>query len=149
MTGVRWEDLFCDLEAQLDAAADASWQADVSDQARAERGSVLIEERLRGARSPLRLRLVDGSRLTAGVTDAGEGWVLLRRLGAEPWEIARDRESAEAGFAGLPRDADHRDDWISALVAHPRAIQRPIILLDDGTAVVARDPETLDRVLGT
>jgi len=74
---------------------------------------------------------------------------VLARLGAEPWEIARERESAEAGFGDLPRDAAHRDDWVSALVSHPRAIQRPIILLDDGTAVVARDPETLDRVLGT
>jgi arsenate reductase len=74
---------------------------------------------------------------------------VLGRLGAEPWEIARDKESREAEFAGLPRDAAHRGDWIAALVAHPRAIQRPIILLDDGTAVVARDPETLDRILGT
>lgn len=74
---------------------------------------------------------------------------VLRRLGAEPWEIARDKESAEGGFAGVPRDAAHRDDWVAALCAHPRAIQRPIILLDDGTAVVARDAETLDRVLGT
>ena len=73
---------------------------------------------------------------------------VLARLGAEPWDIARERESAEAGFADLPRDAEHRDDWIAALVAHPRAIQRPIILLDDGTAVVARDPETLERILG-
>ena len=73
---------------------------------------------------------------------------VLARLGAEPWEIARERESAEAGFADLPRDADHREDWIAALVAHPLAIQRPIILLDDGTAVVARDPATLERILG-
>ena len=65
---------------------------------------------------------------------------MLARLGAEPWDIARGRESAEAGFADLPRDADHRDDWVAALAAHPRAIQRPIILLDDGTAVVVRDP---------
>ncbi|HEX6150967.1 arsenate reductase [Nocardioides sp.] len=74
---------------------------------------------------------------------------VLRRLGAEPWDIAREKESADAGFADLPRDADHRDDWVAALSSNPRAIQRPIILLDDGTAVVARDPETLDRVLGT
>jgi arsenate reductase len=74
---------------------------------------------------------------------------LLGRLGAEPWEIARDAESREAGFGDLPRDAGHRGEWVAALCAHPRAIQRPIILLDDGTAVVARDPETLDRVLGT
>ena len=73
---------------------------------------------------------------------------LLRRLDAEPWEIARDRESQEAGFGALPRDEAHRDAWIDALAAHPRAIQRPIILLDDGTAVVARDAETLDRILG-
>lgn len=74
---------------------------------------------------------------------------VLGRLGAEPWEVAREAESAAAGFAGLPRDADHRDDWVAALCAHPRAIQRPIVLLDDGTAVVARDAEPLDRVLGT
>jgi arsenate reductase len=73
---------------------------------------------------------------------------VLRRLDAEPWEVAREKESADAQFADLPRDGAHRDDWIAALVAHPRAIQRPIILLDDGTAVVARDAETLDRVLG-
>jgi arsenate reductase (glutaredoxin) len=41
----------------------------------------------------------------------------------EPWEIARERESAEAGFAGLPRDAAHRDDWIDSLAAHPRCIR--------------------------
>lgn len=74
---------------------------------------------------------------------------VLQRLGAEPWEIARERESADAGFADLPRDSGHREEWIAALVAHPRAIQRPIVLLDDGTAVVARDPETLDRILGS
>lgn len=73
---------------------------------------------------------------------------ILARLGAEPWDIAREQESAAAGFWALPRDAAHRGDWVAALVAHPRAIQRPIILLDDGTAVVARDAETLDRILG-
>jgi arsenate reductase len=73
---------------------------------------------------------------------------VLGRLDAQPWEVARERESREAGFADLPRDTHHRDDWVAALIAHPRAIQRPIILLDDGSAVVARDPETLDRVLG-
>lgn len=74
---------------------------------------------------------------------------VLRRLGAEPWEIARERESADAGFDTLPRDAAHRDDWVAALARHPRAIQRPIILLDDGTAAIARDSATLNRILGT
>ena len=73
---------------------------------------------------------------------------VLRRLDAEPWDIAREQESGSAGFGDLPRDFDHRDDWIAGLVAHPRAIQRPIILLDDGTAVVARDAASLDRIIG-
>jgi arsenate reductase len=66
----------------------------------------------------------------------------------EPWEVARPKESREAGFADLPQDPAHRDDWINALVANPRCIQRPIILLDDGTAVIARDAATLDQILG-
>jgi arsenate reductase len=33
------------------------------------------------------------------------------------------------------------------MVADPITIQRPIITADDGTTVVARDPETLDEVL--
>jgi arsenate reductase len=71
---------------------------------------------------------------------------VLGRLGLEPWDIARPAESREAGI-DLPKDADHRQDWIAALAANPRAIQRPIITASDGTAVVARDAETLDDVV--
>ena len=73
---------------------------------------------------------------------------VLGRLGMEPWEVARPKESREAGFGDLPKDEAHRADWVDALVANPRCIQRPIILLDDGTAVIARDAATLDRILG-
>ena len=78
----------------------------------------------------------------------GELHEVLRRLRLEPWEIARERESTDAGFGDLPRDDAHREEWVRGLVAHPRAIQRPILLLDDGSAVVARDAATLDRILG-
>ena len=71
---------------------------------------------------------------------------VVGRLGLEPWDVARPKETKEAGI-DLPRDAAHRDDWLAALAAHPRAIQRPIITADDGSAVVARDPETLARVV--
>src|SRR3982750_4310411 len=57
---------------------------------------------------------------------------VLGRLRLEPWELARPKESAEAGFADLPRDAGHRSEWVEALAANPRCIQRPIIVLDDG-----------------
>ena len=67
-------------------------------------------------------------------------------MGLEPWDIARPKETKEAGIT-LPKDADHRDDWLAAMVANPRTIQRPIITLDDGTTVIARDQETLDDVV--
>jgi len=71
---------------------------------------------------------------------------VVARLGLEPWDIARPAESREAGI-DLPKDAAHREDWIAAMVANPRTIQRPIITATDGSAVVARDPETLAAVV--
>jgi arsenate reductase len=69
---------------------------------------------------------------------------VLRRLGLEPWDIARMNEPEAAVLRELPKD---RAAWIDAIVAHPRLIQRPIIIADDGTAVVARDQTTLQTAL--
>ena len=71
---------------------------------------------------------------------------VVERLGLEPWDIARRKEATEAGI-DLPRDAAHRDDWLAALSAHPRAIQRPIITAADGTTVVGRDPDSVGVVI--
>lgn len=71
---------------------------------------------------------------------------VLERMGLDPWHIARDAETRAAGI-DLPRDAAHRDDWIAAMVADPRTIQRPIITATDGTTVVGRDPGTLVEII--
>jgi arsenate reductase len=73
---------------------------------------------------------------------------VLARLDLEPWHITRTGEPAYAAVCELPRDAEHRDEWIAALCAEPILIQRPILTADDGTTAVARHPETLDRFLG-
>lgn len=74
---------------------------------------------------------------------------VLARLGLEPWDIARTNEAVakEIDLKAVPKDAEHREEWVTALAEHPKLIQRPIITLDDGSAVVARDPETLARVV--
>ena len=72
---------------------------------------------------------------------------VLARLGLEPWEVARTAEAEEAGFADLPRGPGHRDAWLAALCAHPRAIQRPLVLAPGG-AVVARGDEAVARAVG-
>lgn len=71
---------------------------------------------------------------------------VVARLGLEPWDVARAKEAREEGI-DLPRDAAHREDWMAALAAHPRAIQRPIITAADGTTVVGRDEDSLRRVV--
>jgi arsenate reductase len=72
---------------------------------------------------------------------------VLTRLNLEPWDIVRHNEPAAKPLKTLPRDAEHRTDWIEAMVADPILIQRPIITADDQTTAVARDPETLARFL--
>ena len=74
---------------------------------------------------------------------------VLNRLGLEPWHVARMNEGVakEIGLKDLPRDAANRDRWIAAMVEHPILIQRPIITAEDGTTVVARDPETVEKAI--
>ncbi|WP_330230006.1 arsenate reductase family protein [Nocardia sp. NBC_00508] len=74
---------------------------------------------------------------------------VLRRLGAEPWDITRTGEqiAKDLGMASWGRTAADRDRWIEALVEHPKLIQRPIVLTADGGAVVARDEATLRDLL--
>ncbi|MFI5857150.1 arsenate reductase family protein [Streptomyces parvulus] len=74
---------------------------------------------------------------------------VLGRLGLEPWDITRTQEAAakELGLKDWPRDEASRDRWITALAAHPKLIQRPIITAADGTAVVGRTEEAVREAL--
>ena len=80
------------------------------------------------------------------VPTADEHGQVATRLGLEPWDLARAKETREAGIT-LPRDPEHRQQWLEAMVAHPRTIQRPILTAADGTTVIGRDDATLARVI--
>ncbi|MFI6262813.1 ArsC/Spx/MgsR family protein [Micromonospora sp. NPDC051006] len=97
-------------------------------------------ETLDEARVPYRLRAyLEQPPSVAELTE------VLRRLGARPWEQCRTQEPAavELGMVDWPRDEASELRWIEAMVAHPELIQRPILLLDDGGALVGRTPEAL------
>ncbi|HEX6501414.1 MAG TPA: ArsC/Spx/MgsR family protein [Micromonosporaceae bacterium] len=81
--------------------------------------------------------------------NAAEFAEVLRRLGARPWDVCRLGEPAAhtLGMADWPRDESSVQRWIDAMVAHPDLIQRPILLFDDGSALVARTPEALDEAV--
>jgi arsenate reductase (glutaredoxin) len=71
---------------------------------------------------------------------------VLDLLGLEPWDLTRMGEdrAVELGLATAERE---RDRWIAILVANPVLIQRPIVLTEDGRAMVARDREALKDLL--
>lgn len=74
---------------------------------------------------------------------------VLERLGIEPWELARmgDDAAKVSGLDVLPRQPSFRSLWIATLVAHPSLIQRPIVIANDGSAVIGRTVEAMERVI--
>jgi arsenate reductase len=50
----------------------------------------------------------------------------------------------ELGLREMARDADA---WIRVLAEHPKLIQRPLVLTDDGRAWVARDDQSLTEAV--
>lgn len=71
---------------------------------------------------------------------------VLTSLGRQPWELARLSEpvAGELGLRGWPHD---RQRWIEAMVEHPALIERPILVADDGRAVLGRPPEAVLELL--
>jgi hypothetical protein len=101
---MRWDDLFSDLEAQLGAAQDAQFQADVSDLTRSERASIKLAERLLTARGrSVALTLRDGEAVLGVVVDAAVQWLLLGASGPQTLVPMR----AVALVSGLPPRTSH------------------------------------------
>jgi arsenate reductase len=71
---------------------------------------------------------------------------VLTALRKEPWDITRMGEDTakELHLAGRTHV---RADWIDILVANPVLIERPIIIANDGRAVVGRPPELVNEML--
>ena len=67
---------------------------------------------------------------------------ILAMLGKKPAEILRRKEAKEEGV-----DPDLDDDaLIAAMVAHPRVIERPIVV-SGGKAAMGRPPESVLDIL--
>ncbi len=65
---------------------------------------------------------------------------VLAKLGMEPWDITRFEEARakELGLKDAPRV---RASWLKTLAANPILVQRPIVVTNDGRAVIGRPPE--------
>jgi len=71
---------------------------------------------------------------------------VLTALGMEPWDLARMGEGVakELDLTSLEHD---RAKWIKVMVANPILIERPILVTEDGRAVVGRPPENVLSLL--
>lgn len=101
---MRWEELFADLEAQLEAADAAELAAEVVDRTRRERSTVALADRLRAAcGQQVGLDVEGAGRLAGRLLDTGPDWVLI--------DEARGREvlvatAAVLALTGLGRAAE-------------------------------------------
>ena len=70
---------------------------------------------------------------------------ILEMLGLEPRELMRNKEK-EYKELGLNDPRLTREQLIDAMVAHPRLIERPIVI-KDGKAALGRPPESVLEIL--
>lgn len=71
---------------------------------------------------------------------------ILDMLGLEPRELMRTKEP-EYKQLGLDDPALTRAQLLDAMVAHPRLIERPIVVRDDSRAALGRPPEHVLDIL--
>ncbi|WP_148714219.1 arsenate reductase (glutaredoxin) [Chitinolyticbacter meiyuanensis] len=71
---------------------------------------------------------------------------LLTLLQLEPRQLMRQKEDDYAAL-NLADPALDRAGLIAAMVAHPRLIERPIVVVDDAHAALGRPPENVLALL--
>jgi hypothetical protein len=75
---VRWDDLFRDLEAQLEAANAAEEAAEIADRTRREQARLRLVDRLRAALGvDIAVHVLGLGAVTGRVVDVGTDWLLL------------------------------------------------------------------------
>jgi hypothetical protein len=84
---MRWEHLFDDLESQLEHELDAEEVDLLAEEERLRLGRLTLRDRLRammpgtGEDAPLRLMLIDGTRLALSIEAVGRDWIAGERAG--------------------------------------------------------------------
>ena len=146
---MRWEQLFTDLEAQLDAAETAEQQAEEASRARAEHGRVRLVDRVRGAHGhEVSLRCLGGATVAGRLVDVGIDWLLLVDGQGREVLVATAAVTVVAGL-GTPTAAGSPDGEVARRLDLRRALRglardrAPVsCLLADGGVLTG----TVDRV---
>ncbi|WP_456818088.1 hypothetical protein [Cellulomonas sp. URHB0016] len=96
---MRWETLFADMEAQLDAAGAAEREMRVAELTRAERATVALVDRVRASRGQrVRLLVRTGETIEGELVDCAAEWLLVA---ASPLQQVLVPYAAVAAAGGL------------------------------------------------
>jgi hypothetical protein len=149
LTGVRWEQLFADLEAQAVRDEEAAEQAESGSRARAEYGTVLLADRLRGSLGrQVSLRCRGAGELAGRLVEVGVDWLLIVDGQEREVLVAGGAVSAVAGLGAVTAAATpdgevaRRLDLRRALRGLARDRAAVNCLLEDGGVLAG----TVDRV---
>lgn len=146
---MRWDQLFADLETQLDAAADHELDAEIAVRTRREFAATSLDGRLRAATGGVvELSVVGLGRIVGSVRRVGQGWLMLEVVGALPAVIASRLVTAVRDLPVATRELAN-DTAIDAAtgIAHVlRVLARDrtptAVVMADGLMVTG----TIDRV---
>ena len=146
---MRWQSLFDDLEAQLDAALAAELAGEVAELTRLEAGRVRLSDRLAEATGAAVVVTLPGSGVVRGrVLDAGIDWLLLDEGAARESLIPLQAVLGISGVGartappGAEGEVGKRLDLRWALRGLARSRAGVAVTLRDGTTVTG----TFDRV---
>jgi len=146
---MRWDDLFADLDAQLEAAEAAELAGEVADRTRREQGLLRLVDRLRPALGVTLAVTCSGVGTVHGrLLDVGPDWLLLEETGQRELLLS---SAAVLGITGVGAHSDvpgsegeggRKLDLRWALRGLARSRVGVQVVLLDGTVLAG----TLDRV---
>ncbi|MDQ6648569.1 MAG: hypothetical protein M3Z02_00380 [Actinomycetota bacterium] len=147
---MRWESLFADLEAQLEAVQAAELAGEVADRTRGEIGRLRVVDRLRAARGhPVTVAVLGGGNERGRLLSVGPDWLLLaEESGTRELLVALTAVVSLSGLGALSAQPGSegrvaaRLELRSALRGVARDRRAVTVVLIDGSAVAG----TVDRV---